>query len=290
MVHIQQPDRRLPVKLSKAQRKTAAENAPEFAERLNLEGKNQRMVQFTLAELRALKAKAGAAARKATRGEVRNSLLHIIDLISQAIENSCGLGAIPASQRVYQFKIKLKGIRPSIWRRIQVRDGTLDKLHDRIQLAMGWTNTHQHHFSIGGQMFGDPMLLEETFEEMNYEDSTTTKLSRILPGSGKPLRFGYEYDFGDSWEHEVVFEGCLRAEPGQRYPLCLEGERACPPEDVGGTWGYQEFLQAIADPDHERHEEFLKWSGPFNPEAFDPVKATNKMRRGMPDWVSTRWL
>src|SRR5262249_26268914 len=78
-------------------------------------------------------------------------------------------------------------------------------------------------------------------------------------------------------------EGCLRAERGKRYPVCIEGARACPPEDVGGTWGYEEYLEAMSDPCHERHEEFLGWRGPFNPEAFDPVKATRRRWRGLPD-------
>jgi len=110
-------------------------------------------------------------------------------------------------------------------------------------------------------------------------------LSKILPKSGKRFHFEYEYDFGDSWWHQVLFEGCLSVEPGQRYPLCLEGERACPPEDVGGTSGYEEFLVSIADPDDDRHQERLEWiGGSFDPENFDPEKATKRMRRGLADW------
>ena len=125
---------------------------------------------------------------------------------------------------------------------------------------------------------------------MDYEDSTGTKISAILPRSGRRFSFEYEYDFGDGWRHEVLFEGCLGAGRGERYPLCLEGARACPPEDVGGTGGYQEYLEAMADPGHERHEELLAWRGPFNPDAFDPAKATRAMRRGLPDWRSERWV
>jgi Plasmid pRiA4b ORF-3-like protein len=132
--------------------------------------------------------------------------------------------------------------------------------------------------------------MEENFAEMNYEDSTSTKLSDILPKSGKRLRFEYEYDFGDCWQHEVLFEGCVRAERAKGYPLCLEGARACPPEDVGGTWGYEEYLEAMADPEHERHEECMGWRGAFDREAFDPVKATKGMKRGLPDWRSSRWI
>jgi hypothetical protein len=88
-----------------------------------------------------------------------------------------------------------------------------------------------------------------------------------------------------------MFEGCLRAERGKRYPVCVEGARACPPEDVGGVWGYQEFLEAITDPEHEDHDGLLEWAGgSFDPEAFDPAAATREMRRGLPDWRSERWV
>jgi hypothetical protein len=186
---------------------------------------------------------------------------------------------------LYQFKIALLDTCPPIWRRIQVKDGTLDKLHEHIQTAMGWTNNHLHHFWLDSQLYGDDPMLHE----MTYKDSTRTKLSDILPQSGRRFCFQYEYDFGDGWRHEVLFEGCLRAERGKRYPLCVEGERACPPEDVGGTRGYQEFLEAMADPDHERHEKFREWiGGRFDPEAFEAAKATKRMRRGLPDWWRMR--
>ena len=111
-----------------------------------------------------------------------------------------------------------------------------------------------------------------------------TKISEIIPKDGKRFQFTYEYDFGDDWQHEVIFEGCLRAEKGGRYPVCVEGERACPPEDVGGVWGYVEFLEAIADPKHEEHERMLEWAGEFDAEKFNAGKATKLMRRGLPDW------
>ena len=194
-----------------------------------------------------------------------------------------------ATSEVYQFKITLMDAEPPIWRRIQVADCTLDKLHEHIQTAMGWTNSHMHHFRIDGRLYGDPMLMEETFEELEYHDSTTTRLSAILPMSGKRLRFEYEYDFGDSWLHEVLFEGRRQAEPGTRYPRCLEGARACPPEDVGGIWGYMDFLAAIADPEHEQHEQMREWiGGKFDPRAFNPAAATRRMRSGLPNWRTMR--
>ncbi len=189
-----------------------------------------------------------------------------------------------ASEQVCQFKITLLGIDPSIWRRIQAKDCTLDRLHEHIQTAMGWTNSHLHRFVINKQLFGDPMLMEDNFEEMEYEDSTAVTLADILPESGKWFRFRYEYDFGDGWEHEVLFEDVLPAEKSVRYPLCVEGERSFPPEDVGGTGGYQEFLKAIANPKNKRHKEFLEWGGPFDPEKFDTQAATKEMQEGLPDW------
>jgi len=106
----------------------------------------------------------------------------------------------------------------------------------------------------------------------------------LLPADQAPISFEYHYDFGDSWVHEVQFEGSPMPQPEVAYPQCLEGERACPPEDVGGIGGYAEYLAALADPSHERHREMLDWSGPFNPNAFNPRLATHVMQEGIPDW------
>jgi hypothetical protein len=274
-----------PVKLTQAQRKVMAEIVPEMADRLKLDEKPQRTIKFTLDELMKINKKATTPVGQASTGMVRNSLRHVTDLTAQALDRFRGLGAIPAAERLYQFKVTLLDTHPPIWRRIQVKNCTLDKLHEHIQTAMGWTNSHLHHFKFEEQLYGDPDLSADNFEKMEYEDSTTTKLSDILPKSGKRFRFEYEYDFGDGWRHEVLFEGCVRAERGKRYPVCVEGARACPPEDVGGTWGYEEFVEAIADPENEDREGLLEWAGgSFDPEAFDPATATREMCRGLPDW------
>lgn len=190
-----------------------------------------------------------------------------------------------ATGTLYQFKITLLESNPSIWRRIQVHDCTLDKLHEHIQTAMGWTNSHLHQFEIDGERFGDPELLDDGFEDFECVDSTVTMLSDILPESGERFVFRYEYDFGDGWEHEVLFEGCPSAEKRKTFPLCLEGQRACPPEDCGGVWGYADFLEAITDPKHEEHESFLEWcGGSFSPDEFDPKAATKLMKKGLPNW------
>jgi Plasmid pRiA4b ORF-3-like protein len=186
---------------------------------------------------------------------------------------------------LYQLKITLRESQPPIWRRIQVKDCTLDELHAHIQTVMGWTNSHLHHFKIGEQFYGDPMIIGDNFDEFGYADSTTTNLSDIIPENRRKFRFLYEYDFGDSWYHEILFEGYKKMEPGKKYPFCLEGERACPPEDCGGIWGYPNFIDAIENPNHERHEEILEWiGGSFDPEAFDPLAATKAMKKGLGDW------
>ena len=273
------------VLLTQAQRKVVADLFPKLADRLKLDEKNPRTISFTPKELESIRVKAEAARPHAQNGMVRNSLRHVVDAVTKVLEKAEGIGSIPASERLYQFKITLLESQPPIWRRIQVKNCTLDKLHERIQTAMGWTNSHLHRFRIDGERYGDPELLDDGFEDFECIDSTVTKISEIVPKDGKRFQFLYEYDFGDGWRHEVIFEGCLRAEKGGRYPLCVEGEHACPPEDVGGVWGYAEFLQAIANPDDDEHERMLEWSGGrFDPEDFDAKEATKAMRRGLPDW------
>jgi hypothetical protein len=276
------------VLLTAAQRKVVADLLPKLADRLKLDQKNPRTISFTAKELESIKEKAEAARCRAETGMIRNSLRHIVDVVTKALEVSEGKGSIPVSERLYQFKITLLESQPPIWRRIQVKDSTLDKFHERIQTAMGWTNSHLHQFEFDGERFGDPELLDDGFEDFECVDSTVTKISEIIPKDGKRFRFLYEYDFGDGWEHEVLFEGCLKAEKGGRYPLCVEGERNCPPEDVGGVWGYAEFLEAINNPDHEQHDEFVEWAGEFDPEKFDASETTKAMRRGLPDWRQYR--
>ena len=177
---------------------------------------------------------------------------------------------------LHQFKVTLLDIRPSIWRRIQVPNCTLLDLHEYIQAAFGWENYHLHQFQIDGICYSQPAPDGDDFG-MEFEDETNVYLSKLLPKSSRKPRWMYEYDFGDGWRHEVLFEGFPVIDPKVKYPLCLEGERACPPEDCGGPPGYADYLEAIADPDHEQHEEMLRWRGPFDPEVFDAKKATKEM-------------
>ncbi len=270
--------------LSQAQRIATAEVLPELADRLKLNEKNPRKIPFTVEELRSIQKTVQAARSHAENGMKRTSLRHVVPAITKALEDAEGIGSIPATDRLYQFKITLLESQPPIWRRIQVRNCTLDKLHERIQTAMGWTNSHLHQFEINGERYGDPQLIDDGFADFHCVDSTITNISDILPKSGERFGFEYEYDLGDGWQHEILFEGCLPISKGIRYPVCLEGERACPPEDVGGVGGYAEYLEALVDESNDRHEELLRWRGEFDPEKFDTEKATKKMRRGLPDW------
>jgi len=172
---------------------------------------------------------------------------------------------------IYQIKVTLQESKPPIWRRIQVpSDITLAKLHRILQVVMGWSDSHLHQFTVGETHFGEPH--PDYFFEMHNEKRY--KLNQIVPGEG--FKFDYEYDFGDSWGHVLLVEKILPAEPGAQYPVCLKGVRACPPEDVGGIWGYQGFLEAIRDPDHPEHDQMLEWiGGEFHPLAFD-LEAVNR--------------
>jgi hypothetical protein len=133
-------------------------------------------------------------------------------------------------------------------------------------MAMGWWNSHLHQFIVGERYYGVPHSEYGDIVDMQDEEGVT--LGQVAPGEGKKIR--YEYDFGDGWMHDVLVEKVVEREPDQDYPVCIKGRRACPPEDVGGIWGYANFLEAIANPDNEEHGMYLEWvGGEFDPEAFD---------------------
>ena len=173
----------------------------------------------------------------------------------------------PKSNSIYQFKVTLKGSKPPIWRRVQVRSDTrLDQMHKVIQAIMDWWDYHLHQFVILDQYFGVPD--DDYLGYMDMQDETRYQLKDF--GFEEGAKCIYEYDFGDSWEHILLLEKILPAEQDAQYPICLKGRRACPPEDVGGIWGYVFFLEAINDPEHEEHEMYTEWiGGEFDPEEFD---------------------
>jgi hypothetical protein len=181
----------------------------------------------------------------------------------------------PSAAPIYQLKVTLKDSKPPIWRRILVpADVNLAKLHQILQAAMGWLGGHLHQFIVGGVYYGEP---HPDFGD-EIENERRVKLSQAA--SEVKDRFIYEYDFGDSWEHQIVVEKILPAELGVRYPICIAGKRACPPEDCGGVWGYESLLEAISDPKNPEHEEMLEWVGEdFDPEAFDLEEINEGLNR-----------
>ncbi len=184
----------------------------------------------------------------------------------------------PATNDIYQLKITLKGFRPPIWRRIQVRgDITLEKLHRIIQASMGWIGGHLHDFHIGDMTYGVPDR-EDSFFGHHVHNEKSAYLSNVLPR--EKMKMKYTYDFGDSWEHEILLEKIVPPVEGQQYPVCIKGKGACPPEDIGGVWGYAEFLEAIHDPSHPQYEEYREWIGDdFDPEAFDIDAVNARLKR-----------
>ncbi len=181
-----------------------------------------------------------------------------------------------APQDIYQIKVTLLGASPPIWRRLVVRaDVTLAYLHNVLQVAMGWEDCHLHEFRIGQKRFGTPDPDDRLMGIEPVSNERTVPLSSVLGRVG--AKATYTYDFGDGWEHGMVLEKRLPADPNLTYPLCTGGQRACPPEDCGGIGGFYNLLDIIGDPNHEEHEEMLDWvGGDFDPEAFslDDVNRT----------------
>lgn len=185
---------------------------------------------------------------------------------------------------VYRFKIILKDTDPTIWRRIETKDITLKELHELIQTAMGWTNSHLHQFTIRDVRYACPRFMMGDFEGNGAIDYSGIRIGDLVAKHGSRLKMDYEYDFGDGWQHEVVLEKVMESEPGAKYPRCIDGARACPPEDVGGVYGFADYVKAITNPKHRQYRELLEWGGPFDPARFDAAQATRRMKKGLPTW------
>jgi hypothetical protein len=189
-----------------------------------------------------------------------------------------------ATRPVFQFKITLQEIEPKIWRRIQISDlCSFWDLHVAIQDAMGWTDSHLHLFTVNHS-------IEIGKQHMGIPDDDGFDEDKTLPGWDYRVRdylaindsMLYEYDFGDGWQHLIEYEGTHEKMPDVKYPICLAGERACPPEDVGGVPGYENFIEIITIPRHPERKELLEWvGGKYEPNKFDPkkVKFDNPTKR-----------
>ena len=193
-----------------------------------------------------------------------------------------GRGDVESGEDLFQLRVMLDDTDPQVWRRVLVPASIrLDRLHGVLQAALGWTDSHLHVFTVGEARYGWP---DPDFDE-NMVAEDTVGLSDIAE-PGTVVR--YEYDFGDGWEHEILVEAVVPAEPGTVYPRCVDGAAACPPEDCGGPWGYRDLRETLADPGAAEHQERLDWlgiedAGQFDPAAFD-VDVAN--RRTAADWIT----
>ncbi|NQU26107.1 MAG: plasmid pRiA4b ORF-3 family protein, partial [Candidatus Nealsonbacteria bacterium] len=183
---------------------------------------------------------------------------------------------------IFQFKVTLQHIDPPIWRRVLTNDCSLDELHDIIQVCMGWEDEHMYAFVIEGEQYTDI----DGADPYEYHDSRSVRISDLVEQAS--VRFRYDYDFGDDWKHIVEIEKTLQPVEGVRYPCCVKGERACPPEDCGGPYGYPYLLDKIQDPEHEEHDETLEWVGEeFDSEEFD-LEEVNEELHHLRRWLGNR--
>lgn len=205
------------------------------------------------------------------------SISALLDLLASGRRG----GAVPAQRRptnlpakrkksdgpapIYQIKVSLRGARPPIWRRIEVpADVTLARLHELIQVAFGWNDSHLHVFETPYGSFGRPDA------DLGHRAASRVTLEQVARAVGDKLR--YTYDFGDNWEHDILVEKALDRDASVAYPRCVGGRRAAPPEDCGGVWGYAELVEILADPTHPEHQDRLDWLDLDGPTGFDPAR------------------
>lgn len=188
---------------------------------------------------------------------------------------------------VYELRITLGDIRPPIWPLVQVPDTLpLSRVHDAIQTVIGWTDSHLHRFKKDGKNRGVPE--EDEGDGAETIDDSRTTIGAVLTTPGDSMLYVYVYDYGDNRRHDVTLEKILPA-LGMVRPVCLAGERHCPPEDVGGVPGYAEFLEVIFEPGHEEYEPYVRWAGEpsplnrsvgrFQPEEFNIMAVNDALSR-----------
>ena len=181
---------------------------------------------------------------------------------------------------IARLKITLDNVKPTVLRRIEVPLGIpLDRLHLVIQVAMGWTDSHLYEIRAGDVGWGIP-------DPDWGGGSLDARKARLVDVQDVGVKtFKYLYDFGDGWQHTIKIEHIADATPGAAYPRLIDATGRCPPEDVGGPWGYAEFLEAITDPKHLRHAELTEWVGDaFDPDAVDTVRHANALAALARQW------
>jgi hypothetical protein len=172
------------------------------------------------------------------------------------------------SETIACIRIELEDTEPVVWRRCDLPlSASLAMLHDLIQVAMRWQDYHLHEFVIGEKVYGVPYPEPGLVERKVYQSKGIRLGTLIERGVSE---FLYIYDFGDNWQHRILIEEVRQGEPDTEYPRFVAGARRAPPEDVGGTTGFAEFLDAVTDPDHEEHDRMLTWcGGTFDPDDIE---------------------
>lgn len=193
----------------------------------------------------------------------------------------------PPNPKAVALRIELLDVSPLVWRRVLVPDNwTLSALHHYLQWVMGWTDSHAHEFEIGAGLVAPDGWIKEMGsggETGRYRDERRVSVAAVVAELGPRGEFEYRYDMGDGWAHRIVIESARSptlSDPS--LPICVAGENACPPEDVGGPHAYAEFLEVLGDRENEDHEERLRWvGGVFDPKGFD----LNRINR---DWKGAK--
>lgn len=184
----------------------------------------------------------------------------------------------------YQIELELDESKPKIWRRLIIpADMLLSDLHKVIQVAMGWTNSHLHQFEKGNVIL-EPPVEEDVWESIGI-DYTGYTIDRLLEEENDTVQ--YHYDFGDGWVHTITLEKVMEGYDGE-LPVCKAGAMNCPPEDIGGIWGFQEFEKAMNNPSHPEHVKYREWYGEtYDPEYFDCDHINESLREdnfGLFEW------
>jgi hypothetical protein len=198
----------------------------------------------------------------------------LTDLGSSAIRRL--RGTAQPGDPVLQVRITLRDVDdPPVWRQVLIPAAyILSRVHRVIQAAMGWQDCHMHAFQVGKTTYGpDPA------GELGHADETKARLADLV---GAGTRISYEYDFGDGWEHDLVVEARAAAEAGKIYPACIAGEGACPPEDSGGAYGFEELKEVLAGPPSAERDEMQEWAGDYDPASFDLAAANAAVAAVLP--------
>jgi hypothetical protein len=193
----------------------------------------------------------------------------------------------PPRPKTVSLRIELLEVFPLVWRRVLVPDQwTLASLHQYLQWVIGWTDSHAHEFQVGDGLVAPDWWIQEAGAEEDarrYRDERRVSVAAVVSELGVRSEFEYRYDMGDGWEHRIVIEfprSSTDSDP--RLPVCVAGENACPPEDVGGPHGYAHFLEILGDRQHEQYQEMVRWiGGVFDPKGFD----LNRINR---DWKGAK--